>query len=363
MPARGTEVPVRYEYSTNLPQVLASLQISLLLSTYQAGKVITIGSHEGQLVFGFANFSQAMGLARTPTGLVVGSRQQVWTLPACREIAPRFEPAGSHDVAFLSRSAHVTGPVLGHELGWGGGRIWLVNTLFNCLCTLEMPWSFQPRWRPRFISEAGPGDRCHLNGLALEEDSGRPAYVTAHSQSDEENGWRTNKQESGCLIEVASNTVLAEGLCMPHSPRLYRGALWLLDSGHGRLCRCDRGSGVIEPLLSLPGFTRGMDCFAGHAVVGLSRIRESAVFGGLPIGEQPEALRCGVVIVDLEDGRPLAHLYFTSGIEEVFAVTVLPGLRNPVVVGPEPELDGLPMPWLVPPLPAEGDERQQPSAS
>ena len=50
----------------------------------------------------------------------------------------------------------------------------------------------------------------------------------------------------------------------------------------------------------------------------------------------------------------MAHLYFTSGVEEVFAVTVLPGLRNPVVVGPEPELEGLPMPWLVPPLQGAG---------
>jgi hypothetical protein len=100
-------VPVEYEYSTNLPAVLERLDLSLVLSTYQAGKLITIGSHQGQLVFGFAGFPQVMGVSRTPTGLAIGSRETVWSLPASREIAPALEPTAQHDVAFLARQAHL----------------------------------------------------------------------------------------------------------------------------------------------------------------------------------------------------------------------------------------------------------------
>jgi uncharacterized protein (TIGR03032 family) len=352
-PSTSDTVPVNYTYSQNLPDLLQRLEVSLVLSTYQAGKVITIGSHKGELVFGFANFNQAMGLARTPTGLLVVSRNEVWTLPASREIAPSLAPTGSHDVAFLTRSAHLTGQVMGHDLAWGDDQIWLVNTAFNCLCTIEAPWSFRPRWLPAFISRLEPGDCCHLNGVAMEEHWGAPAYVTALGSTDSVNGWREHKLDGGCLIDVASSELVARGLCMPHSPRLYQGELWVLDSGHGALSHCDPHTTSLSRISQLPGFTRGLDFFAGHAFVGLSRIRESAVFGGLPIGEHHDQLRCGAAIVDLGSGQVVAHLFFNSGVEEVFSVSVLPGIRNPKLLGPDPKSDSQPMPWLVPQDPAE----------
>lgn len=343
-------VPVQYEYSTNLPALLEQLDLSLVVSTYQAGKLITIGSHQGQLVFGFAAFPQVMGVCRTPSGLAIGSRETVWTLPASREIAPALEPIGQHDMGFLTRQAHCTGPLLGHDLAYGAGQLWLVNTAFNCLCTLEPPWSFTPRWLPPFICELAPGDRCHLNGLAMADNWGGPAYVTAHGRSDSENGWRQTKANGGCLIDVAGGEVLADGLSMPHSPRLHQGQLYLLNSGHGTLCRWDSAAGQISVIAQLPGFTRGLDCWGGHAAVGLSRIRESAVFGGLPVSEAHESLRCGVALVNCSNGEREAHLWFNSGVEEIYAVSLLPGVRNPVVIGPEPERDGRATPWLVPPL-------------
>lgn len=124
-------VPVGYEYSTNLPAVLERLDLSIVVSTYQAGKLITIGSHQGKLVFGFAGFAQVMGVSRTPTGLAIGGKETVWSLPASREIAPALEPTGQHDVAVLTRQAHFTGPVLGHDLAYGNGQLWLVNTAFK----------------------------------------------------------------------------------------------------------------------------------------------------------------------------------------------------------------------------------------
>jgi hypothetical protein len=67
---------------------LERLDLSVLLSTYQAGRVVSLGCHGGQLRVGFSHFDQAMGLCRTPTGLAVGSRDTIWNLPASCEIAP-----------------------------------------------------------------------------------------------------------------------------------------------------------------------------------------------------------------------------------------------------------------------------------
>ena len=81
-------------------------------------------------------------------------------------------------------------------------ELWYVNTRFSCLCTLDRVHSFVPRWRPPFITALAPEDRCHLNGLALED--GRARYVTAASESDSYQGWRDDRANGGVVIDVGS---------------------------------------------------------------------------------------------------------------------------------------------------------------
>jgi uncharacterized protein (TIGR03032 family) len=184
---------------------------------------------------------------------------------------------------------------------------------------------------------------------AMAEDGSGPAWVTVLAETDTENGWREHKASGGCLIHVPSGEVVLRGLSMPHSPRLYQGQLYVLDSGHGRLDRCDPIPGQRTTLAHLPGFTRGLDCFAGHAFVGLSQVRETAIIGGLPLNVSDQELRCGLAVVNLNNNTVEGLLWFHSGIEEVFAVTVLPGWRNPALIGPDTRTDDRQTVWLVPP--------------
>ena len=136
---------------------------------------------------------------------------------------------------------------------------------------------------------------------------------------------------------------------MPHSPRVAGGRLWLLDSGRGRLVTVDPKDGRAETVTELPGYTRGL-AFAGEAAfVGLSRIRETSTFGGLPIAERQKELKCGVALVHLRSGRVAALLEFKSGVDEVFDVQVLPGVRCPLLSGPFAGQDNGEVIWRVPP--------------
>jgi hypothetical protein len=151
---------VRYEHSRNLPAVLQHLGASLLVSTYQAGKLFVVGARQGSLALSFHNFEQAMGIAVCRDRIAVGTRNQVWFLGSAPEIAARLEPAGQYDGCFLARRSHFTGDIHGHELAWSGNDLWVVNTSFSCLCTLHENYSFVPRWQPPFISALAPEDRC-----------------------------------------------------------------------------------------------------------------------------------------------------------------------------------------------------------
>lgn len=336
---------VRYEHSRSLVALLAQLRASLLVSTYQAGKLVAVSASEEGLALSFHNFEQAMGIALGPRGIAVGTRNQVWQLLSAAKIAPQIEPAGRYDACLLARSSHITGEIHGHEMAFVGDELWIVNTLFSCLCTLDGEHSFRPRWRPPFISALAAEDRCHLNGLAL--DAGRPSFVTVMAETDTAAGWRPVKATAGCILDIASGAVVARGFAMPHSPRVYQGRLWVLDSGTGRLVVVDPRDGKIDTVAKLPGYTRGL-CFLGEfAFIGLSRIRETATFGGIPIAEKRDELKCGVAAVHLPTGN-LATLEFKSGVEEIFDVQVLPGVRTPWISGPFPSDDDSRTIWVVP---------------
>jgi uncharacterized protein (TIGR03032 family) len=206
----------------------------------------------------------------------------------------------------------------------------LVNTRFSCLCTLDADASFTPRWRPPFVSALAPQDRCHLNGLAIVD--GQPAYATALGATDTPSGWRAHKAEGGVLLDVPHNAVLLRGLCMPHSPRWYQGRLWVLESGQGRLGVVDVAAGTCQTVAQLPGYTWGLDFAGPLAFVGLSQVREHAVFSGIPLVERLAERACGVWVIHIETGQTVGFVRFEAGVQEIFAVQVLHGTRFPEVL-------------------------------
>ena len=350
-----------YQATGNFPHLLDQLGISVLVSTYQAGKLLVLGTHQGQLTVGFNNFDRVMGIAVHSRKIAIGTRSQIWYMRSAPDLAGRIEPIGRHDACFLTRSSHVTGEIHGHELGWVGEELWVVNTLFSCLSTIDPEYSFVPRWKPPFVSSLAAEDRCHLNGMAL--DGGQPRYVTVLAESDTPGGWRPTKATSGCVLDVESGEAVARGFAMPHSPRVHNGQLWVLDSGNGHLSVIDRSNGQVQPVAQVPGYARGLSFYGPYAFIGLSRIRETSVFGGIPIASQREQLKCGVAVVDVRTGQLLASFYFQSGVTEIFAVEILPGVRCPSTNGPAPAPEEGKKIWYAPaPVPIKRGPADQQEA-
>jgi uncharacterized protein (TIGR03032 family) len=337
---------VRYEYSNNLAGILDRLKISLFFSTYQAGKLGVVTAKNNSLDISFHNFDRAMGMAISPTQMAVGGRDWVYFLRNDASLASQIEPAGSYDACYLTRGAQYTGDISIHDLAWGSQELWMVNTRFSCLCTLTNSYNFLPQWRPPFVSALAPEDRCHLNGVAMVE--GMPKYVSVLGQTDTPGGWRDNKATHGCILEVPSGKVITEGLSMPHSPRVYQNVLWVLNSGHGGMVAIDLASNQKANIVSLPGYTRGL-AFAGRfAFVGLSKIRETAIFGNLPIGDRFDELKCGIAVVDLPEKKAVGYLEFQAGIDEIFDVQVLGEFSQTKIAGPHATTDGEDQIWSLP---------------
>lgn len=336
---------IRCSHSESLPALLTGLRLSVLISTYQTGHLVVVAAREGRLVLTFHQFERAMGIAVKPGTIAVCTRKEVWFLRNAPDIAAKLQPAAQYDACFLARASHFTGDIEAHESAWVGREFWIVNTLFSCLAALHPHYSFAPRWRPPFVSQLRPEDRCHLNGLAIADE--QPRYVTALAETDSPAGWRAAKQSGGCLIEVPSGRSLVRGLAIPHSPRVDGNRIFFLHSGQGTLETADPQTGEVSVVASVPGVARGLAIHNGFALVGLSKARPT--LEGVPIVDKRDELRCGLWVVDLRTGAIAAHLEFSAGVEEIFDVQVLPGIVFPYVSGPSAEQDtGQPL-WTVPP--------------
>ena len=328
VPQSEEATDLRSVHTSNLPELFDQLGISLIVSTYQAGKAIIIRNDNGTLNTHFRTFAKPMGIVADQNRLTIGGANTVWEYRNMPAVAKKLEPAGKHDACYLPRRIHVTGDIDIHELARDiNDELWVVNTRFCCLCTLDGDHSFYPRWRPPFVSALAPEDRCHLNGLAIVD--GHPKYVTALGETDTLGGWRANKARGGVLIDVESNKTLLRGLSMPHSPRSYQGKLWLLESGEGSLAEVDLAHRTWRTVAQLPGFTRGIDFLGPLAFIGLSQVREGAVFSGIPLVERVKERTCGVWVVNIATGQTVGFLRFEAGVQEIFAVQVLRGMRFP----------------------------------
>jgi uncharacterized protein (TIGR03032 family) len=309
------------------PRILHDLGISLVATTYQSGRVVLVRAAEREsLNTHMRTLSTPMGVA-VGESLAIGTRQEIVEFRNQRDLASRMEPPNVHDAVWVPAHIQVTGAMNIHELAWAGGELWGVNTLFSSLCTFDRRHSFVPRWRPPFVTHLAPEDRCHLNGLAVEGNCVR--YVTAFGETNERHGWRAQKAAGGVLIDVESGHTIARGLSMPHSPRLYAGRLWILESGRGTLTMVNPADGAVQMIAELPGFTRGL-AFAGpFAFVGLSQVRESSVFGGIPLVDRVKDRQCGIWVIDLRTATVAAFLRFEETVQEIFDVQVLHGIRFP----------------------------------
>lgn len=320
--------------SRQFPSWLHEQGVSLGFTTYQSGKLFLIGMRpDGRLSVFERTFNRCMGLFGDGQTLYMSTLYQMWRFENC------LEPGVTHDGydrVYVPRVAWTTGDVDAHDVGLDAdGRIVFVNTLFSCLATVSERHSFVPLWQPPFVSKLAAEDRCHLNGLAFE--AGRPAFVTAVSRGDAYEAWRDHRRDGGIVMDVRTNDVVAEGLSMPHSPRMHEGRLWLLHSGNGDFGYVDRERGCFEPVAFCPGYARGLAFVGDYAVVGLSRARENRTFSGLALDDRlrqknAEA-RCQLVVVDLKRGDIVHSLRIDGLVSELYDVVVLPGVRRPCALG------------------------------
>ncbi len=312
---------------------LAERRLSVALTTGESGRLILVGpGAEGKLSLFVRGFDGAYGVSGNGQSLLMGSAFQIWRFE--NAVAPGKSAAG-YDRLFVPRVAHTTGDVGAADVAFAAdGAILFASALFSCVAAASEEFSFEPVWRPPFISRLVPESRCNLTGFALDE--GLLRYASMGAASDDPNGWERGIAGAGLVMDAASGSPVAAGLALPIAPRLHGGRLWIDEAASGLFGFIHVGTGTFEEVAFCPGWLSGLAFADGFAVVATSMTRGGRGVGGLPLERNLETYRAraqtALCVVDLASGDVVHWLRF-DGLAEIRDVSLLPDTMRPAALG------------------------------
>lgn len=326
--------PFSCKYTPQIPQLLRQLNCSIAISTYQAGKVIFISAkNEDSLIQLPRNFEKAMGIAEDSQKdkIAIACKDEVIVFRNSQDLAAFYPNApNKYDALYLPRNTFHTGAIDIHDLNFGNnGELYAVNTLFSSIVKIDDNYNFTPFWTPPFIDKIASEDRCHLNGMAMK--NGIPKYATAFNNGNSPQSWREKVTESGIIIDVENNIIIAEGLGMPHTPRIFNDELYVLLSATGELVKININNGTYEVIIKIDGFVRGMSLYKDYLFIGLSQLRKnSSTFGKLPFAKK--ANEAGIVVVHLPTKSIIGKLTYLTSLDEIYDIHILGNKIRPNIL-------------------------------
>jgi uncharacterized protein (TIGR03032 family) len=331
--------PFSCSYTPQLPELLYNLKCSIAVSTYQACKMIFLSpKDENYLVQLPRNFNKPMGFSFNSnySKMALACRDEVVVFTESAELASHYPKSPStYDAMYVPRVTYHTSALDLHDLQFGvNEELFAVNTLFSCIVKIDGNYNFTPVWSPKQITELVSEDRCHLNGMAMLD--GKPKYVSAFNEGNTASSWREDITTSGVIWDVESNEVIAKGLPMPHSPKLFNGQLYVLLSATGEVVKVDVKSGKYDVVTKIEGFVRGMSLHQDYLFVATSKLRKnSSTFAKLPFAEK--ANKCSIVAVHLPTGSIAGNITYSTSVDEIYDVHVIPGKIRPNILNTQSE--------------------------
>jgi len=354
----------------NFAKILKALNISLVVTSYQSARLILIRSDGENIDTNLKAFHRPMGIYCDENRITLGTFTEVLEFKRSDAILQQIKNGvldqekkfskkvlekdkekmqtliesrtkelseiKKADSLFLSRASITTGMINIHDIAWGDEGLWVVNSTFSCLSTLSPNHSFVARWKPPFISELVPEDRCHLNGMAMQ--NGKPKYVTTFNKEDSRDSWSDGKTDDGTLIDVDTNEILLDGMIMPHSPKVYKDEVYVCESGLGKVWRYNPKTKKKSLVIKLQGFTRGLYFYGGLMFVGLSQIRVSNIKNPTPLTKEYDETFSGVWIINLENNSEVAHIKFDGDVDQVYDVAIIKNSTYPELLKQENSL-------------------------
>jgi len=320
---------MRYVVQGNWWNILAESQITLLVTREYEHLIIGMSVVDQAPVISYMRLPHPSGLAvNRKRGLVhVASTRnpnQVFNLAPVTGLLPRLDaknnPASGSPLTPV-QSFFYPGCLYIHDLALIEGGLYANAVGKNLVVRLNSNGDYERSWWPRCIEvdnrPAFSQNYIQLNSIAAGSDI-KNSYFSASADriSARRPGHRNfpvNKR--GVIFSGATREPIARGLTRPHSARLYKGRIWVDNSGYGEFGFIENGG--FTPIVQLPGWTRGLCFYENIAFVGISRVIPR--FRQYAPGLNTDSSLCGIYAVNIDSGEILASLVWPYG-NQIFAI-------------------------------------------
>ncbi len=305
--------------------ILADLGITLLVTREYEHLVMAL---RGDETVSYMSLPHPSGLAVDRNRQVVHiactrNPNQVYDLAPASKMLERLDnPDGEIDCPLVPvRSRFYPGCFYMHDLAYIGDILYANSVGQNAVVRLGDNGTAERVWWPRCIEKSdGPvfgQNHIQLNSIAAGSDL-HTSYFSA--SADKISARRPGHKnfpvdKRGVIFSGATREPVVRGLTRPHSVRLHNGRLWVDNSGYGELCVAENGK--TEPVVRLPGWTRGLGFQGNVAFVGTSRVLPR--FRQYAPGLDVEKSVCGVHAVDTASGSVLGGLIWPYA-NQIFAI-------------------------------------------
>lgn len=299
---------------------LAESGSSLVVST--GDKLLTIGLLDSEVRVEDLRMDVVMGLAVGADETVYAATR--WQLHELRDALEGSRGPAGEDRLLINQLSHTTGFIGVRDVAVDArGRVLFTTALCNGVASIGERLNFDLVARPPFVSKDIAEERCHVTGLAVDEE-GELAYMTCAAETDKPAGWLTELARGGVVVDVQTGAVLSRGLSLPCSPRLHAGQLYVTNAGTGELLRVDRRTGQTRRVTLLPGVARGLAFVGDLAVVGCSVPPDEGPYAALPVAlKSPRTPRHGLAVVDVTTHVVEHSLTFAAGSGDVHAIATI----------------------------------------
>ncbi len=253
---------------------------------------------------------------------------QIYDLSVVDECIERLdrEPISPEGRPLIPRhSRFYPGCLYMHDLAMIGGQLHANAVGQNAIIKLNSQAEYERVWWPKCIEdEDGPifgQNHIQLNSIAAGNNIKESYFSASCDQISNRRPGHKNfaVDKRGVIFSGTTREVFARGLTRPHSARLYKGDIWVDNSGYGEFGYV--ADGQFKPAVRLPGWTRGL-CFSESlAFVGTSRVipKFSQYAPGLDVNKS----ECGIHAFDMKTGKLVGSLLWPSG-NQIFAIEVIP---------------------------------------
>lgn len=325
-------ISLKYKVSKDFIDLIDKEEITLLVSREYEHLVIGLSVKDYRLRQTFINLPHPSGIAVSPdrkSVFVVSTRNpnKIIEFKAIRGLKERndLKLTQNKNINYLMpiREKYFPGHYYFHDLAFIGKELYANSVGQNGVVKIDMTSNYLDKvvWWPKSVEDKNSildsrANYIQLNSIAAGK-SIQESFFSASSTVKEKNrpgdvSYKVDKR--GVIFSGKTREVFAKGLTRPHSARIYQGKLWVANSGYGEVGFIEKGK--FNPVLKLPGWTRGLHFTQKSLFVGVSRIIPKFESYAPGVSKRDN---CGVFAFDAKTLIPKGSIIWPSG-NQIFSI-------------------------------------------